>query len=61
MSSKPRTVESVRAEIISAITEVRSVAQAEHDESRQTTADLLLTASLAGAAGANYPMREPVF
>jgi hypothetical protein len=41
MSNHRGTVESVRAEIISAIAEVRSVAQAEHDESRQTSADWL--------------------
>ena len=41
MSNDRGTVESVRAEIISAIAEVRSVAHAEHDESRQTTADWL--------------------
>ena len=39
--SKRTTVESVRAEIIAAIEEVRSVAQAEHDESRTMTADWL--------------------
>lgn len=41
MSNDRGTVESVRAEIISAIAEVRTVAQAEHDESRQMTADWL--------------------
>lgn len=41
MGNDRGTVEFVRAEIISAIAEVRSVAQAEHDESRQMTADWL--------------------
>lgn len=41
MSNDRGTVESVRAEIISATAEARSVAQVEHDESRQTTADWL--------------------
>jgi hypothetical protein len=35
MSNGRRTVEAVRDEIISAIAEVRSVARAEHDESRK--------------------------
>lgn len=35
------TVDSVRADIISAIAEVRAVAQAEHDEQRTRTADYL--------------------
>lgn len=41
MGKKPRTVEAVRNEIVSAIAEVRAVARAEHDESRQVTADYL--------------------
>ena len=41
MGKKPRTVEAVRDEIVSAIAEVRAVARAEHDESRQMTADYL--------------------
>ena len=41
MNNKPKTVESVRAEIITAIAEVRTVAQTEHDESRKMTADCL--------------------
>lgn len=39
MSSRTKTVEAVREEIMTAIAEVRSVAQAEQDESRQTTAN----------------------
>lgn len=41
MGKKPRTVEAFRAEIVSAVAEVRAVARAEHDESRQMTADYL--------------------
>lgn len=42
MSSKPKTMESVRDEILSAIAEVRAVARSEHDEQRTNTADWLV-------------------
>lgn len=41
MGNHQRTVNAVRAEITSAIAEVRSVAQLEHDAQRQRTADWL--------------------
>lgn len=41
MSSKRRTIEAVRQEIISAIAEVRSVAQSEQDKQRAYAADWL--------------------
>lgn len=52
MGKKPRTVEAVRNEIVSAIAEVRAVARAEHDESRQVTADYLDTNARALRAAA---------
>ncbi|WP_420178728.1 DUF6966 domain-containing protein [Paenarthrobacter sp. TA1.8] len=41
MGNHQRTVDAVRAEITSAIAEVRSVARLEHDVQRQHTADWL--------------------
>jgi hypothetical protein len=41
MSRKPRTVEAVRDEIISAVTEVRSVARSEQDNQRAQAANWL--------------------
>ncbi|WP_164206972.1 hypothetical protein [[Micrococcus luteus] ATCC 49442] len=41
MSSKPRTVEAVRTEILSAIAEVRAAALLGRDEQRARTADWL--------------------
>jgi hypothetical protein len=41
VAKRPKTVEAVRNGIVSAIAEVRAVARAENDESRQMTADYL--------------------
>jgi hypothetical protein len=41
VSNKPKTLDAVRDEIISAIAEVRAVARSEHDEQRNRTADWL--------------------
>jgi uncharacterized protein DUF6966 len=41
MSSKPKTMESVRGEILSAIAMVRAVARSENDGQRTNTADWL--------------------
>lgn len=41
MRRSPNTVEAVRAEIISAIKEVRTVARSEHDDQRSRVADWL--------------------
>jgi hypothetical protein len=51
MRNDPGTVESVRAEIFSAIAEVRTVARSEHDEPRNQTADWL-DAQFGGVADA---------